>query len=245
MRVRIPPPAPLDPVTGLSRRSAVVAAVLVVVGVAVGGIATMGGPPAGCPDDAYQCARFLEGEPVVLGGLFPASDGPAGRAVELAAELHGPFRGRPLEVVVYADACGVETAAEGARELATDAPTEPPVVAVVGATCRPAAIPAAQILSDSGISLVSPVGPELPATVETPEFYLRLPPLDPRRTSAFETAYSHHYGPAPDEAIRAGAAAELVLAAAEEVATVGPDGDVLIPRTHLRDELLRSGLVAA
>ncbi len=243
MWVRIPPPARLDPVTGLSRRATLAVVVLVLVGIAVGGLATVGGTSEGCLDSEYQCARFEAGEPVVVGALFPEADEPARRAVELAVELHGELAGRPVEVLAFGDGCQAKPAAEAARLLATDAPDEPPVIGVVGATCTPTAVTAGQILGDSGITVLSPTGPDVPAPVGDLPFYLRLPPLDPQRTDAFETAYVHRYGDAPDEAVRAGVATEALLAAAAPLVAPGPEGELLIPRTHLRDALLRAGLL--
>jgi hypothetical protein len=117
----------------------------------------------------------------------------------------------------------VSSAAAGARELATDSPDEPPVVAVVAETCARALTTAVQILSDSGVTLVSgsgfPVG--LPEGAGHPSFYLV--PRPPPRGAVI--------------------AAGAVLGAAESLARTGPDGDLLVPRTQLRDTLLESGFI--
>ncbi len=229
----------MDPVTGLSRRATLAAVVLVLVGIGAGGIATVGGAQPGCPDAEYDCAAFEEGEPVVLGALFPDVDDASARAVELAVELHGTLAGRPVEVAAYSDGCDAGRAAGGARELATDAPDEPPVVAVVGATCSTTAAPAAQILSDSGITLVTWSG--APVSFRDPRRSFLARPALGSPTPRFERSFAERYGHPPETSIAwlAFSAARKILQAADALAVGGGHGRLLVPRLALHREITR------
>jgi ABC-type branched-subunit amino acid transport system substrate-binding protein len=214
----------VEAVTGLSRRSLILLGLALVIGVVASTVATVVSPSArpGCPEAEYGCATFEPGEPVVLGVL--ASDGDTASAVRMAVELHGGrLAGRPVRILAWTDGCRVPSAARGARELATDAPDEPPVVAVVAETCLRALTPAAQILSDSGVTLVSTAPVALPTSAGDPSFYL-VPGADPQGEVA-------------------PAAAGAILDVAQSLARPGPDGALLIPRTPLRDALSERGFV--
>ena len=214
----------MQAVTGLSRRSLILLGLALVLGVVASTVATVVSSSArpGCPDADYGCATFEPGEPVVLGVL--SSDGDAAGAVRMAAELHGGrLAGRPVRILAWKDGCRVSSAAQGARELATDAPDEPPVLAVVAETCPRALTPAAQILSDSGITLVSAIPVSLPPPAGHPSFYL-VPGVDRRAEVA-------------------PAAADAILDVSQSLARTDPDGALLIPRTPLRDALLERGFV--
>ena len=214
----------MEAVTGLSRRSLILLGLALVIGVVASTVATVVSSSArpGCPDADYRCATFEPGEPVVLGVL--ASDGETARAVRMAVDLHGGrLAGRPVRILAWKDGCRVSSAAQGARELATDAPDEPPVLAVVAETCPRALTPAAQILSDSGVTLVSAIPVPLPPPAGHPSFYL-VPGADPRAEVA-------------------PAAADAILDVSQSLVRSDPDGALLIPRTPLRDALLERGFV--
>jgi hypothetical protein len=213
----------VEAVTGLSRRSLILLGLALTLGVVASTVATVvsSGARPGCRDADYRCATFEPGEPVVLGVL--ASGGDAVSAVRMAVELHGGrLAGRPVRILAWKDGCHVSSAAQGARELATDAPDEPPVLAVVAATCPRALAPAAQILSDSGVTLVSATPVILPPPTGHPSFYL-VPGADPPANVA--------------------AAAGAILDVSESLARTDPDGALLVPRTPLRDALSERGFV--
>jgi hypothetical protein len=230
----------VDPVTGLSRRASLGLLAAVVVGV-VGGtvaqyVAARGKP--GCPDRRYGCATIEPGEPIDVGALFPTHA--AGRSVVAAARPPaGSVLGHAFHVVHLDGGCSAETAAAAAREFATDPPDGPPVVAVVGEACPGAEIPAAQILDDSGITFVSALDPaEVPGGAS---FYLAGPGVTGSEPDAVATDV-----PA-DPAVTAPAARaaiEVLLDAVQRVA-VAHEGDLLVPRTQLRDALLEAGLSPA
>jgi hypothetical protein len=215
----------VDPVTGLSRRSSVLLVVAVVLGVVVSTVATaiqVSGDPA-CPDPAYGCATFRRGEPIQIGAMFRAVDGPGPEAVFEAVDRRGGHLfGRPVRVVSWPSRCTPSGGAVAARELATDPPDGPPVVAIIAGGCVTALSPAAQIVSDSGITLTSSPGPDLGPPSVHPPYHLELP-------GAGEGAPS--------------AMAEAVLDVVVQVAREGEDGALLVPRTALRDALLDRGLV--
>jgi ABC-type branched-subunit amino acid transport system substrate-binding protein len=212
-------------VTGFSRRTLLALAGAVVLAIVAGTMATVISVrgDAACPDARYGCATFEPGEPIVIGALFPTVEGPGVRGVREAVDLRGGrLLGRRLEVLAFGTGCTPDGGAQGARELATDAPDEPPVVGVVGGTCVPAATPAAQILSDSGVTLASPAGTDIPPTAGSPRYYLR---------------FVEGGANAPARV------AELVLDAVERLAVAGHDGEVLVPRTPVRDVLVAEGLL--
>ena len=234
----------MEPVTGLSRRTLLTLGVALVLGVVASTVATSvsaRGQPD-CPDIDYGCARFEPSEAVVIGVLSSRED--VRRAVHLVAELRGSrFAGRFLRVAAWDDRCTPEGGAEGARQLATDSPDEPPVVAVVGETCGRAITPAAQILSDSGITLASLSAARLPPTAGRPRYYLGLGPAPTGPLQTFEAAYTQRYGPPSAQAARAALAADTVMATSESLARTGSEGTLLVPRTPLRDTLLVAGFV--
>jgi hypothetical protein len=234
----------VEPVTGLSRRALLLLGVALALGVVASTVATSVSArgEADCPDIDYGCARFEPSEAVLIGVL--SSRGDVHRAVRLVAELRGNgFAGRSLRVAAWNDRCTPEGAAEGARQLATDSPDEPPVIAVVGDTCGRAITPAAQILSDSGITLVSLSATRLPATAGRPRYYLGLGPAPIAPLQTLEAAFAQRYGPPSPPAARAALAADALLSTSEALARPSADGTLLVPRTPLRDALLASGFV--
>jgi hypothetical protein len=221
--VRIPPPALVDPVTGLSRRALIALSVAVVVGIAAstvaGSIGSRGQP--GCPDLAYRCATYKSGEPVVIGALFRSANGPEARALRDTIEQRGgEILGRRLTLLSWGTTCTPEGGTEGARELATDLADGPPVLAVIGGGCPAAAVPAAQILSDSGITLLLPDSFTVPPTAGKARYTLAVTEgTDPLTIAEV---------------------ADLVFRAAEDLALEGDEDELLIPRTPLRDALARA-----
>ncbi|HEX2025121.1 MAG TPA: hypothetical protein VHH92_01865 [Actinomycetota bacterium] len=231
----------MEPITGLSPRALLFLLAAVVLGVVASTVATTvaGEGQPGCPDDRYGCATFLAGEPVLVGVLTPRDD--VVQAVRLAVELRGArLQGRRVRILHWNDSCTPEGGSSGARELATDAPDEPPVIGGVAATCPEAAAPAAQILSDSGIALTLLGEARLPAGTGDPRYALRPGQASPGRLEAWETAYTQQFGPPTRAAVAAAYAADAMLDAAATVAEER-DGSLLVPRTPLRDRLLAAG----
>jgi branched-chain amino acid transport system substrate-binding protein len=153
-----------------------------------GGEAEGGGedPTAVCDEDEFGCVEIAEGDPLKIGTLLVISGENASlgldsqHGVELAADYYGDeafdgtfaeIMGHPIEFQHEDDLCAAEGGQTGGQALAAD----DQIAAVVGTSCSAAGVPAAQILSGAGITLISPsnTAPELtdPATHEP--FYLR------------------------------------------------------------------------
>lgn len=230
-------------------RRPVVAAVLAVAVLAVGvtgaTVATLSGErDRRCPDDDFGCAEFLPGEPILIGVLF-TGDGigeDVRRGALLAVEgAGGRLLGRPLELAAYDDGCTPLKAARSTRELASDPPREPPVVAVVGAACPPITSPVAQILSDSGITLLS--WSTAPVSFRDPprSFFLRLEGApSPEALAWFRDEFEERFGHRPrgTQAWQAATATGLVIRAADRIGKRAADGAVLVPRTGLHEALV-------
>lgn len=184
-----------------------------------------------CPDERYGCVEAGPDEPLVIGALFP--EGAPGRAgVDALVQETGRVRGRPLEVLSFDGRCSVETAAHAARELATPPPEGHAVVGVVGEMCPQAEVTVARILNDSGIVFVSVrTASDVPATVR---FYLESP------------AGAGGAGPVGlGSTDRAAFAAVSAIRVAAAGVTVRAEGELLVPRTRLRDRLIRAGMTPA
>jgi len=200
----------VDPVTGFSRRYLLALAAAVALGVVASTVATVMETSApACPDPEYGCAAFEPGEPFQIATVLSSGHGDLG----VSASVPASVLGRSVRVLTVRVGCSVEEASQAARDIATDPPDGPPVLAAIAATCSAAQLPLAQILDDSGISVLlagDPAAPRVPAG-------FALEGLEP-----------------------AAAAAAVLKVAAREA--VEHEGALLVPRTGLRDGLLAEGL---
>lgn len=73
------------------------------------------------------------------------------RAVELAVADKGELVGHPIEIVELDDGCAAEQGATGAQRIVAD----PQIVGVLGTSCSGAAVPAMEILSEAGYTMIS------------------------------------------------------------------------------------------
>lgn len=115
-------------------------------------------PAAAKCSDPAGCVVLGSGEPVRI-GTFVISDvaAPLGtesaRATELAVELRdGTVAGHPIQLAHFGDGCEPGLATTTAEAIAADGS----LVAVIGTTCSRAAFPVAPILSEAGITMISP-----------------------------------------------------------------------------------------
>lgn len=236
----------------IGRRAALVLGgiAVAVAGVAISTVATLseGREDDRCPDVEFGCVETGATGPIRLGTLLPlsgprAGDGRAARlGAELALEEQGArLLGHEIVLVHRDDRCLPEEGARLARLLATDTPAEPPIAAVLGAPCPRTTEPAAQILSDSGIPLVSWSITRVAFRDPPPSrsFYVPIHPADRSGFGRFEALYRARHGGPPEgpAAFHAFTATEVVLQAMDEVAVQGATRGVLIPRTRLRDAL--------
>jgi branched-chain amino acid transport system substrate-binding protein len=129
--------------------------------------------------DEFGCVEIAEGAPIKLGTLLVISGENASlgldsqHGAELAVQLRDDPQvlGRDIEWEHQDDGCSAEGGQTGAQALASD----PEIVAVIGTSCSSAGVPAAQILSEQGILIVSPsnTAPNLTTPEEHQPFYAR------------------------------------------------------------------------
>ena len=117
-----------------------------------------GPPPFECTD-AIGCVTIGPGQPLKLAALQTLSGeiGPFGleqiESSELAiAERDGELLGHPIELQREDELCTQEGGTTGALKIVAD----PQVVAILGTTCSGAAVPAAKIMSEKGLIMISP-----------------------------------------------------------------------------------------
>jgi branched-chain amino acid transport system substrate-binding protein len=96
-------------------------------------------------------------DPITIGVLQAISGDNASlgtdqvRAIEIAVSDKGPVLGHEVTLQVEDDLCAAEGGTAAAQKFAAD----PQMVAVIGSSCSGAAVPAAPILDDAGILLLS------------------------------------------------------------------------------------------
>jgi branched-chain amino acid transport system substrate-binding protein len=117
-----------------------------------------GPPPFECTD-AIGCVTIGPGAPLKLAALHPLTGdvGPLGtehiESSELAiAERGGELLGHPIELQREDELCTQEGGTTGALKIVAD----PQVVAILGTSCSGAAVPAAKIMSEKGLVMISP-----------------------------------------------------------------------------------------
>lgn len=236
----------MDPVTGLSRRQLIALAAVIPLGIVASTAATAISErsDAACPDESYECASLEPGEPVVI-GLLAASDASTKWPLrEAAAQGIGRtlIGGHPVRVDLRFPGCSPEAASEDVRELASNPPDEPPAAVVVGAHCPEAAIPMAQLLSDTGTTLVSLN--EVGAVPTDPPYHLLAPELDLQGEASGLQGIGLVSHLRDLIAGHVGGVLEDVIAAIDRVAILEGES-LLIPRTPLRDGLVEAGYKSA
>src|SRR5258707_3121894 len=119
---------------------------------------------AGCITQPYVCKDSLgcvevdTAESIKIATLLTMTtpDSPYGidavRGVEIAIADKKEVFGHPLELIKADDLCSQDGGQQGATQLAAN----PKIVGVIGATCSSASDPAAKILSDAGMVMISP-----------------------------------------------------------------------------------------
>ena len=137
-------------------------------------------PTAVCDEDEFGCVEIAEGDPITIGTLLVISGENASlgqdsqNGVAIAADMREPANevaGHPIEFDHQDDLCTAEGGQSGAQALAANEQ----VVGVIGTSCSSAGEPAAQILSEAGIAIISPsnTAPSLTAPDTHQPFYLR------------------------------------------------------------------------
>jgi branched-chain amino acid transport system substrate-binding protein len=131
-----------------------------------------------CDQDEFGCVEIAEGDPIVIGTLLVTSGENASlgldsqHGVEIAIdERGGELMGHPIEREDQDDQCAPEGGQAGGQALAAN----DQIAAVIGTSCSAAGVPAAEILSEQGIVLISPsnTAPDLTDPATHQPFYLR------------------------------------------------------------------------
>jgi branched-chain amino acid transport system substrate-binding protein len=131
-----------------------------------------------CDADEFGCVEVAEGDPITIGTLLVISGENASlgqdsqNGVVIAANMRdNEVAGHPIEYDHQDDLCAAEGGQSGAQALAANES----IVGVIGTSCSSAGEPAAQILSESGIVIISPsnTAPSLTAPESHQPFYLR------------------------------------------------------------------------
>jgi branched-chain amino acid transport system substrate-binding protein len=123
-----------------------------------GGEAATTAGPLECTD-AIGCIEVAPGEPIRLGYLLSISGatgflGEDSRgSIEIAIEDRGgELLGHPIELVGEDTLCSAEGGQAAAQKIASD----PQVVGIIGTTCSSEAVAGLPIISEAGLSMISP-----------------------------------------------------------------------------------------
>jgi branched-chain amino acid transport system substrate-binding protein len=136
-----------------------------------------GGTAADCDADEFGCIEIAEGDPIVIGtalvitGANEALGLDSQYGAEVARTMKPEIAGHEVEFNHQDDGCSTEGGTAAARALLS----AENIAAVIGTSCSSAGVPAAEILSDEGIMLVSPsnTAPSLTAPDTHEPFYAR------------------------------------------------------------------------
>jgi branched-chain amino acid transport system substrate-binding protein len=136
------------------------------------------GPPDVCETDEYGCVVVRDGDPILIGTALTLTGPDAALGLDsqygaqVALNLRGPVLGHEVELVNHDDRCS----ADGGTAAATLLTAVEGVVGVIGTSCSTAAAPAARILGERGILLLSPsnTAPALTQPDAHEPFYARV-----------------------------------------------------------------------
>jgi branched-chain amino acid transport system substrate-binding protein len=133
-----------------------------------------------CAADAFGCVTVASGDPIEIGTalVITGPDASLGLDSQYGAQVAvnlkndaGGVLGHDVELNNQDDGCS----ADGGTSAANLLRSIPTIAAVIGTSCSSAGVPAAQILSEAGILLVSPsnTAPSLTAPDSHQPFYAR------------------------------------------------------------------------
>lgn len=134
-------------------------------------------PTAVCNADPFGCVKYGPSDPINLGTslVITGANSSLGLdsqyGVKVAIALKGKVLGHDVKETDTDDGCSADGGTASANQLKSD----PTIVAVVGTSCSSAGVKAAEILSQSGILLVSPsnTAPSLTDPSTHQPFYAR------------------------------------------------------------------------
>lgn len=128
-------------------------------------------------EDPLGCVEVGDGENIRIAVLLTLSgpDSPYGidavRGVEIAIAEKRELAGHAIELIRVDDHCSAEGGEQGALQLKDDLK----LVGVIGSTCSSGSVPAAKILTEAGMVMISPssTAPSLTDPVEHQPGFLR------------------------------------------------------------------------
>jgi branched-chain amino acid transport system substrate-binding protein len=175
------------------------------------------GPPEVCETDEYGCAVVRDGDPILIGSALTLTGPDAALGLDsqygaqVALNLRGPVLDREAELVNHDDRCS----ADGGTAAATLLEAVDGLVGVIGTSCSAAAGPAARILGERGILLLSPsnTAPSLTEPGEHEPFYARVAHSDGSQATAMAEFACSELAVASGATIHDGSAAATQLEA--------------------------------
>lgn len=134
-------------------------------------------PTAVCAADPFGCVKYGPSDPINLGTALVITGANSSLGldsqygVKVAIALRGKVAGHDVKETDTDDGCSADGGTAAANQLKAD----PTIVAVVGTSCSSAGVKAAEILSASGIFLMSPsnTAPSLTDPASHQPFYAR------------------------------------------------------------------------
>ncbi len=139
--------------------------------------ASGGGAAAACAADKFGCVTVEAGAPITIGTalVISGANSSLGLDSQYGAQVAVDLRGQVLGHDVELDNQDAGCSADGGTASANLLKSKPEIVAVLGTSCSSAGEPAAQILSEAGILIVSPsnTAPSLTDPATHQPFYAR------------------------------------------------------------------------
>ncbi len=134
-------------------------------------------PTTACAADPFGCVEYGPSDPINIGTALAISGANSSLGldsqygVKVAVALRGQVAGHDVKETDTDGGCSADGGTAAANQLKAD----PSIVAVVGTSCSSAGVPAAEILSQAGILLVSPsnTAPSLTDPATHQPFYAR------------------------------------------------------------------------
>lgn len=180
---------------------------------------TTAGEGTAAPEGDLGSVTIAEGEPIKIAAAQAISGGVASlgqdqvTAIEIAIEDRGELMGHPIELTVEDELCN----AEGGTTAATNIVADPQILGIIGTSCSGAGVPAAQIMSEAGLVMISGsnTSPSLTA----------LPYLADEELAAQENWQEGYFRTAHNDEFQGAAAGQYAFDSGAATAVTIHDGD--------------------
>jgi branched-chain amino acid transport system substrate-binding protein len=177
------------------------------------------GEGTAAPEGDLGTVTIGEGEPIKIAAAQAISGGVASlgqdqvTAIEVAIEDRGDILGHPIELTVEDELCN----AEGGTTAATNIVADPQILGIIGTSCSGAGVPAAQIMSEAGLVMISGsnTSPSLTA----------LPYLSDEELTAQENNQEGYFRTAHNDEFQGAAAGQYAFDSGAATAATIHDGD--------------------